>query len=102
MDLAEGHQAALELLRKKTGCYLFNLGTGKSVSVLELVNEFEKASGKTIKKCAVKRRSGDLPAYFSRPDKAKEQLHWKANRGLDDMCKSTWHFIQLQRNSGSS
>lgn len=88
MDLAEGHLAALKYLDKVTGCEIFNLGTGQTVSVLELVKAYEQTFGKIIPSVVAPRRSGDLPIYFSKTSKASEKMGWKANRGLNDICSS--------------
>ena len=92
MDLAEGHLAAIEWLKKNQGCHYFNLGSGTSHSVLELVSEFEKASGKVIPRQVVSRREGDLPNYYAQADKAFRLLNWKTSRSLSDMCESTWRW----------
>lgn len=92
MDLAEGHLAAIEWIAKNNGCHYFNLGSGTSHSVLELVSEFEKASGKTIPRKVISRREGDLPNYYAQADKAFRLLHWKTSRNLSDMCESTWRW----------
>jgi UDP-glucose 4-epimerase len=92
MDLAEGHLAALNYLNRNPGCEIFNLGTGTPVSVLELIQEFEIACGRTIPKVVVKRRPGDLPIYFAGIEKAQSQMGWVAKRGLSDMCKTSWNW----------
>lgn len=97
MDLAEGHLAALNFLPKQKGLHIFNLGTGNSISVFELVRSFEQASGKKIKYQVDGRRTGDLPKYFAKPNKACNHLAWKARRDLDNMCQSVWQW-QLMTN----
>jgi len=92
MDLAEGHAAALELVSKHMGFEEINLGTGIAYSVLELIDAFERASKKAIEILIQERRSGDLPIYFAKAEKAKKLLHWQATRGLDEMCESSWKF----------
>ena len=92
MDLADGHLAAIKWLTKNQGCHYFNLGSGKSNSVLELVSTFEKVSGKAIARQVVSRREGDLPNYYAQPTKALNLLNWKTTRDLSDMCESTWHW----------
>lgn len=99
MDLAEGHMASLNFLKDQAGLEVINLGTGKSISVFDLVSSFEKASNRRIKKIIVKRRSGDLPMYFAKPDKAADVLGWKATRNLDQMCQSAWQ-RQINLDSG--
>jgi UDP-glucose 4-epimerase len=94
MDLAEGHLAAIEWLAKNQGCHYFNLGSGKSNSVLELVSTFEKVSGKKIARQVVSRREGDLPNYYAQPTKALNLLKWKTSRNLSEMCASTWRWEQ--------
>jgi UDP-glucose 4-epimerase len=92
MDLAEGHVAALDLLRKTAGWHAINLGTGKGYSVLEMVHAFQKASGRKVPYRVAPRRAGDVAECYAKPDKASEVLHWTAKRSLDDMCTSTWGF----------
>lgn len=89
MDLAEGHLAALSYLNKNTGCEVFNLGTGKPVSVLELVKAYEEASGKKIPTKIEQRREGDLPIYYAKANKSQAKLGWQASRSVTDMCAST-------------
>jgi UDP-glucose 4-epimerase len=94
MDLVDGHLAAIEWIAKNPGCHYFNLGSGESHSVLELVSEFEKASGKKIPRQVISRREGDLPNYYAQADKAFRLLNWKTSRSLSDMCESTWRWEQ--------
>jgi UDP-glucose 4-epimerase len=96
MDLVEGHAAALAFLSGTTGWHAINLGTGKGYSVLEMVQAFEKASGRQVPYKVVARRAGDLAACYADPQKASEVLSWRATRTLDDMCASTWQFQQSQ------
>ena len=92
MDLAEGHMAALAYLEDHNDCHVINLGTGKPTSVLDLLSAFEESCGHQIKKIFSQRRAGDLPCYYEKVDKAKEQLGWRANRSIGDACKSAWNF----------
>ena len=93
MDLAEGHMAALSFLGKEGISYqAINIGTGKPISVLEIVSEFEKVTGQEIKKIVTKKRLGDLPVYYAQVDKAKEVLRWQTHHSLFDMCASSWAF----------
>jgi UDP-glucose 4-epimerase len=92
MDLAEGHMASLDFLKDRVGLEVINLGTGTPSSVLDLVSSFEKASHKKINRVIVKRRLGDLPIYFAKPNKAADALGWKATRNLDQMCQSVWQW----------
>lgn len=99
MDLAEGHMAALPFLEAHPGLHIINLGTGKSTSVLECVEEFERASGKAIPLKIAPRRDGDLPIYYAKADYAKDTLGWSADRTVADMCSSAWKFQSKQRNA---
>ena len=94
MDLAEGHMAAINFLEKNIGWHPINLGSGQAYSVLEMVGAFEKASGKSIARKFIDRRSGDLGTCFAKIDKAKTLLGWSAQYSLDDMCASAWNFQQ--------
>ncbi len=89
MDLAEGHLAALSFLRKKLGLHVFNLGTGKGISVRELVKAFEEVSGKSIPLKVTNRRAGDVATCYAKVDKSNADLSWKATLTLQEMCSST-------------
>lgn len=102
MDLAEGHSAALGFLSRTSGWHAINLGTGKGYSVLDMIQGFEKVSGRQVPYKIVGRRSGDVAACYSDPKKANEALNWRATRTLEDMCASTWRFQQSQRLSVTS
>jgi UDP-glucose 4-epimerase len=91
--------AALDFLKDHVGLEVINLGTGIPSSVFDLVSSFEQASGKKIKKIIVKRRPGDLPIYFAKPNKAANILGWNAKRNLDQMCQSVWQWqVNLKKN----
>ena len=92
VDLAEGHIAALR--HNKPGVHIYNLGTGRGTSVLELVNAFQKANQLTIPYEIVARRPGDIAECYADVTKAKEELGWVATRGLVEMCKDAWRFEQ--------
>lgn len=100
MDLARGHLAALDYLKSHAGCHEFNLGTGNSVSVLELVRAYENASGSLIPIQLVQRRPGDLPICYADSSKAKKLLSWSAVSTISDMCESTakWSKKKIKRN----
>jgi UDP-glucose 4-epimerase len=102
MDLAEGHVAALNYLSKTPGWHAINLGTGQGYSVLDMVRAFEKASGCQVPYQIVARRAGDVAACYANPNKASECFNWRAVRGLDNMCASTWRFQQSQSSSLTS
>lgn len=90
MDLAEGHILALNAILKGKGVHVWNLGTGTSCSVLQVVREFETASGLKIPLAFKPARAGDCAASWSDPGKALRELGWKANRGLDEMMRDAW------------
>jgi UDP-glucose 4-epimerase len=92
MDLAEGHLVTLSFIKQQSGLHVFNLGTGKGSSVLDMVKAFECASGKSIPLKVTARRVGDVASCFAKPDKATINLGWIAKRSIDDMCRSTWNF----------
>lgn len=95
VDLAKGHIKALEKLEKEnTGMYIYNLGTGTGYSVLDMVNAFEEATGKTVKYQIAPRRPGDIATCYSNPEKAKKELGWEATKTLKDMCQDSWRYIQ--------
>jgi len=92
MDLAEGHVAALRYLLDHGTSITANLGTGQGTSVLQLVQAFERASGRTIPYRIVDRRPGDLPAFWADPMLARERLGWQTRRDLDAMCADSWRW----------
>ncbi len=92
VDLAEGHAAALDALGQGDPLQVFNLGTGRGTSVLELVDAFEQATGFAIPTVDAERRSGDVAMLYAAVDKAERELGWKASRGLAEMCADSWRF----------
>ncbi|MSP36380.1 MAG: UDP-glucose 4-epimerase GalE [Limnohabitans sp.] len=99
IDLAQGHLCALAHAHGKAGYHVFNLGTGKGNSVLEMLNAFGKACGKKLKYKIASRRPGDVAASWADPQKAQSVLNWKAEKSMDDMCQDTWHW-QSQNPNG--
>lgn len=98
VDLAKGHLKALEKLEKeKQGLFIYNLGTGMGYSVLDMVKAFEKATGKKVDYKIAPRREGDIATCYSNPEKAERELHWKAEKTLEDMCKDSWNFIKKKQ-----
>jgi len=92
-DLAAGHLAALDqLARTAAPVSTWNLGTGVGTSVLEVIQAFERASGRQIPYEVVGRRAGDLPAAFADPTRAQRELGWRAQKDIDDMCVDTWRW----------
>ena len=95
VDLAKGHVKALEKLNKEgKGLYIYNLGTGKGYSVLDMVKAFEKATGKKVPYKIAPRRAGDIATCYADPKKAKEELGWVAEKTLEDMCLDSWNYIE--------
>ena len=92
MDLAEGHLAALGYAEAHAGCEVFNLGTGKGVSVLEMVNTFSSVNGVEVPYIIGKRRAGDLATVYADPAKAEQVLGWHAKRTVADMCRDSWNW----------
>lgn len=92
VDLAKGHLKAVERLLTVDGCEVYNLGTGKGYSVLDVVKAFEKASGKKVNYKIAPRRDGDIATCYSDPTKAKEILGWEAQYGIEDMCEDSWRW----------
>ena len=94
VDLAKGHVKALDKIDKEgQGIYIYNLGTGTGYSVLDMVNAFEKSTGKKVNYRITDRRPGDIAVCYADPKKAKEELGWIAEKNLEDMCKDSWNYI---------
>jgi UDP-glucose 4-epimerase len=91
-DLAEGHVAALEALGGGEPLQLYNLGTGRGTSVMELIAAFERATGATVRYVAADRRPGDVAVVYAEAKKAERELGWRATRGLHEMCADSWRF----------
>lgn len=98
MDLAEGHIAALDHRNEGPNHKVYNLGTGKGYSVLELLTAFERVTSRTVPYTLSERRSGDIAECWSDPAKAEKELGWKARRGLDDMIRDSWNWQQKNPN----
>lgn len=94
VDLARGHLKALDKIRKEKGVKIYNLGTGNGYSVLDLVTNFEKVNNVKVNYKIGARRAGDIAACYADPTKAKEELGWVAEYGIEDMCKDAWNFIK--------
>jgi UDP-glucose 4-epimerase len=91
-DLAAGHLKALAKLEKNVGLVTYNLGTGQGYSVLDMVKEFEKQSGKAVPYQIVPRRAGDVASCYADPALASNELDWEAKKGLDAMCRDSWNW----------
>jgi len=94
VDLAAGHIKALEKLNENPGVVIYNLGTGRGHSVLEVINAFSKATGVNIPYRFTERRPGDVAASFADPTKANNELGWSAKYGLEEMCTDAWRWQQ--------
>lgn len=94
-DLSLGHVAAIENMTE-SGVHIFNLGTGKGYSVLEIVNAFEKVNGVKVPYVITERRAGDIPMCYANPKKAKEELKWETKFELEDMCRSAWNYAKTK------
>ncbi len=92
VDLAKGHVAAVKKLEEKAGLNLYNLGTGIGYSVLDIVNNFEAATGVKIPYVITERRPGDIATCYSNADKALKELGWKAENGIKEMCEDSWRW----------
>ncbi len=91
-DLSEGHVASLSKIKDNCGFKVYNLGTGKGYSVLEIIEAFRKVSGKKISYKITKRREGDIGVCYSDTALAEKELGWKAKRGLNEMCEDFWRW----------
>jgi len=92
VDLAIGHLRALERLRTSRGVLTCNLGTGQGYSVLDMIRAFEKASGRNVPYEIVDRRPGDVAECYADPSFAAEALGWRAERGIEQMCRDAWRW----------
>ena len=93
VDLSKGHLKALDKIRKEAGVKIYNLGTGNGYSVLELVKNFEKVNNVKVNYKIGPRRPGDIPACYADPRKAEKELGWKAEKGIEEMLKDSWNFV---------
>ena len=92
VDLAVGHVKALKKIEEKAGVCIYNLGTGKGYSVLDVVKAYEKACGREIKYEIKPRRPGDIATCYADASKARVELGWEAERGIEEMCADSWRW----------
>jgi UDP-glucose 4-epimerase len=92
VDLARGHIATLDLLWKHNGGHIFNLGTGQGKSVLEVVHAYEAVSGQAVPYRIVGRRAGDIAECYADSSRAERELGWKAQLGIEEMCRDSWNW----------
>ncbi|MEI3521600.1 UDP-glucose 4-epimerase GalE [Laedolimicola intestinihominis] len=99
VDLAKGHVAAIKKVEEtEPGVLIYNLGTGKGYSVLDVVHAFEKACGKEIPYEIKPRRAGDIATCYADPTKAKNELGWVAQYGIEEMCEDSWRWQTMNPN----
>jgi UDP-glucose 4-epimerase len=91
-DLAHGHILAIKKIEEKPGLLIYNLGTGKGTSVLELVHAFEEANNMKIKYQIVERRPGDIAECYANADKAYKEMGFKCTRSIVDACRDSWNW----------
>ncbi|MDY4997468.1 MAG: UDP-glucose 4-epimerase GalE [Bacteroidaceae bacterium] len=91
-DLAAGHVSALKAIQRNCGLGIYNLGTGHGYSVLDVVKAFEKANGVPVKYSIKPRRPGDIATCYCDPTKAKDELGWEAQYGIEEMCRDSWNW----------
>ena len=98
VDLAVGHVKAIEKLNSLEGVEIYNLGTGKGYSVLEVLHAYEKACGKTLPYEIKERRPGDIPTCYADSAKAKRELGWEAQYGIEEMCEDSYRWQSMNPN----
>ena len=99
VDLARGHVKTLQAVEGQTGVHVWNLGTGKGYSVLDVVKAFEAATGKKVPYQIKPRRAGDIATCYASADKAKLDLGWEAQYDIEDMCRDAWNW-QMKNPNG--
>lgn len=97
VDLALGHIKAVEKITQESGVKAYNLGTGKGFSVLDLVKTFARVNNIEVPYKITDRRPGDIAACYADPTKAREELGWEAHKGIEEMCRDSWNFVQHQK-----
>lgn len=94
VDLALGHLKALDKIKNDSGLFIYNLGTGQGYSVLDMVKSFECVNNVKVQYKIAPRRPGDVASCYADPSKAKKELNWVARRGINEICKDAWNFIE--------
>ena len=97
VDLAKGHVNAVHKVMENIGVDAYNLGTGIGYSVLDVVNAFVKANGVEVPYQIDPRRPGDIAQCYASTEKAYQELGWKAEKNLEEMCKDAWHFLETSK-----
>ena len=98
VDLAVGHVKALRMIEGNAGLKIYNLGTGTGYSVLDIVHNFEDATGVPVPYSIKPRRPGDIDIYYASPKKAKDELGWEAQYGVKEMCEDSWRWQKMNPN----
>jgi len=99
VDLAKGHVKTLDKINKeKQGLFIYNLGTGKGYSVLEIIKVFEKVTGQKIEYEFTERRKGDIDMCYADVSKARKELDFSCEKTLEDMCKDAWEYVKKKTN----
>jgi len=98
VDLAAGHVKAIDKIKENPGVKIYNLGTGKGYSVLDIVKAFGKACGHEIPYVIKERRPGDIATCYSDASLAKKELGWEAKYGIDEMCEDSWRWQKMNPN----
>ncbi len=98
VDLAVGHVKALKMIEEKAGLKIYNLGTGNGYSVLDVVHNFEEATGVPVPYVIQARRPGDIATCYASADKAREELGWVAQFGIREMCADSWRWQEMNPN----
>lgn len=96
MDLAAGHLKALTAMQQQPGHHVYNLGTGRGYTVLEVIEAFEEATGESVPYKITDRRPGDAARIYADPSKAEAELNWTADRSLEEMCRDAWRWAQQE------
>ena len=96
VDLAKGHVKTLNAIQNNCGVEIYNLGTGKGYSVLDIVKAFERVNDVKIPYVIDDRRPGDIATCYSDPSKARTELGWKAEYGIEEMCRDSWNWQRKQ------
>ena len=99
MDLARGHVQSVDALLKTGEGHTVNLGTGTGYSVMDMLHAYEKAAGKELPHQMAPRRAGDVASVYGDPTKARDVLGFEAERGLNEMCESSWNWVSRRKNS---
>ena len=97
VDLSRGHIKAIEKINNETGIDYYNLGTGNGYSVLEIVENFSRINNVNVNYKIVERRPGDIAECYADPSYAKEKLNWSAEKGIEDMCRDAYHFVEKNK-----